>query len=102
MKAAATRLLPVDGAIDPHERIAEPVAAHGGALVIPGRPARPELVPHTQLAPRSMRTVDGRAALLHALAHIEFNAINLALDAAWRFDGMPEAFYRDWLQVARE
>jgi uncharacterized ferritin-like protein (DUF455 family) len=60
------------------------------------------LVPHTQLAQRSMRTVEGRAALLHALAHIEFNAINLALDAAWRFAGQPQAFYRDWLQVARE
>jgi uncharacterized ferritin-like protein (DUF455 family) len=44
----------------------------------------------------------GRAALLHAVAHIEFNAINLALDAAWRFAGMPEAFYRDWLRVAAE
>jgi uncharacterized ferritin-like protein (DUF455 family) len=30
------------------------------------------------------------------------NAINLALDAAWRFPGLPEAYYRDWLQVARE
>jgi len=49
-----------------------------------------------------MRTPEGRAALLHALAHIEFNAINLALDAVWRFPGQPEAFYLDWLQVARE
>src|SRR6202008_1551580 len=63
---------------------------------------RPALVAHQQLARRSVRTVDGRAALLHALAHIEFNAINLALDAAWRFEGLPEAFYRDWLHVARE
>jgi len=66
------------------------------------RAGRPELVAHTRLAQRSMRTVAGRAALIHALAHIEFNAINLALDAAWRFAGQPEAFYRDWLQVARE
>ena len=44
----------------------------------------------------------GRAALLHAVVHIEFNAINLALDAVWRFAGMPEAFYRDWLRVAAE
>ncbi len=49
-----------------------------------------------------MRTEEGRAALIHALAHIEFNAINLALDAIWRFPGMPEAFYADWLQVAGE
>ena len=49
-----------------------------------------------------MATVEGRAVLLHALAHIEFNAINLALDALWRFDGMPDAYYADWLQVAGE
>jgi uncharacterized ferritin-like protein (DUF455 family) len=51
---------------------------------------------------RSPFTLEGRAALLHAIAHIEFNAINLALDAAWRFAGMPDAFYRDWLRVASE
>ncbi len=49
-----------------------------------------------------MNTVAGRAALIHALAHIEFNAINLALDALWRFPGMPAEFYADWLQVASE
>ena len=49
-----------------------------------------------------MRTEDGRAALIHALAHIEFNAINLALDAIWRFDDMPENYYTDWLKVAVE
>ena len=49
-----------------------------------------------------MTTVEGRAALIHALAHIEFNAINLALDAVWRFDRMPREFYADWLQVAAE
>ena len=41
-------------------------------------------------------------ALLHAVAHIEFNAINLALDAVWRFAGLPEAYYRDWFRVAAE
>jgi uncharacterized ferritin-like protein (DUF455 family) len=51
---------------------------------------------------RSPFTVDGRAALIHAICHIEFNAINLALDAAWRFPGMPMAFYTDWLRVAAE
>ncbi len=49
-----------------------------------------------------MHTVEGRAALIHALAHIEFNAINLALDAAWRFEQMPREFFADWLQVAAE
>jgi len=54
-------------------------------------------VPH-----RSPFTPEGLAALVHAICHIEFNAINLALDAVWRFDDMPEAFYRDWLRVADE
>lgn len=69
---------------------------------LPGRPAVPLLVPAGKVRQRSVGSVAGRAALLHALAHIEFNAINLALDAVWRFPGMPEAFYRDWLRVARE
>ena len=69
---------------------------------IPGRPLRPELVAPKQLKTRSMRTLEGRAVLIHALAHIEFNAINLALDAIWRFPDMPRAFYADWLQVADE
>ena len=70
--------------------------------VLPGRPARPRLVPPEQVPRRSPFTAEGRAALLHAIAHIEFNAINLALDAVWRFAGMPDAYYRDWLQVAGE
>ncbi len=49
-----------------------------------------------------MDTVEGRASLLHSLAHIEFNAINLALDAIWRFPDMPEQYYADWLKVAKE
>ncbi len=69
---------------------------------IPGRPNKPELIVPLSLPKRSMRTVEGRAALIHALAHIEFNAINLALDAIWRFDNMPENYYRDWLKVAAE
>lgn len=69
---------------------------------IPGRPEKPELVAPTSVGKRSMRTQEGRASLIHALAHIEFNAINLALDALWRFDGMPEQYYTDWLKVAAE
>ena len=68
----------------------------------PGRPARPELVPPLEVPRRKMTTLAGRAAKIHALAHIEFNAINLALDAAYRFRGMPHAFYGDWLKVAAE
>jgi uncharacterized ferritin-like protein (DUF455 family) len=69
---------------------------------IPGRPARPELVPPRLVGRRSMVTVEGRAMLVHALAHIEFNAVNLALDALWRFPGMPAQYYSDWLRVAKE
>ncbi|MDR2326865.1 MAG: ferritin-like domain-containing protein [Acidovorax sp.] len=69
---------------------------------LPGHPARPALRHHTEVARRSPATPEGRAVLIHAIAHIEFNAINLALDAVWRFAGMPEAYYRDWLQVAAE
>jgi uncharacterized ferritin-like protein (DUF455 family) len=72
------------------------------AAAMPGRPARPLLVAATKVPTRSPFTPDGRAALLHAICHIEFNAINLALDAVWRFDGMPPAFYLDWLRVAAE
>jgi uncharacterized ferritin-like protein (DUF455 family) len=69
---------------------------------LPGRPMRPVLVPAKDVPARSPFTPEGRAALIHAIAHIEFNAINLALDAVWRFAGLPEAYYRDWLKVAGE
>ena len=69
---------------------------------VPGRPAHPALVPPLAVPRRSMGSAQGRAGLLHALAHIEFNAINLALDALWRFAAMPEAYYHDWLDVAAE
>ncbi len=82
-------------AIDAQTVLDEPPA-------LPGRPERPRLVAPAALAQRSAFTADGRAALLHAVAHIEFNAINLALDAVWRFAALPEAYYRDWLQVAAE
>jgi uncharacterized ferritin-like protein (DUF455 family) len=68
----------------------------------PGQPAQPELVAPHQVPRRRVDTLPGRAALIHALAHIEFNAINLALDAAHRFAGMPPAYYADWLSVADE
>lgn len=68
----------------------------------PGRPIRPELVPARQVARRGLGNDSGRAAFLHAIAHIEFNAINLALDAALRFTTMPLGFTRDWLSVAND
>ncbi|MDH4377853.1 MAG: ferritin-like domain-containing protein [Ramlibacter sp.] len=69
---------------------------------LPGRPVRPDLVHPAKVPRRSPHKPEGLAALVHAIAHIEFNAINLALDAAWRFDGMPPAFHQDWVRVAAE
>jgi uncharacterized ferritin-like protein (DUF455 family) len=69
---------------------------------IPGRPERPMLVAPQDVGRRSIHTRAGHAALIHAIAHIEFNAINLALDAAYRFRGLPRDYYSDWLQVAAE
>ena len=71
-------------------------------LPLPGRPQRPRLVEPATVPRRSPFTPEGRAALLHAVAHIEFNAVNLALDAVWRYAGMPQAFYRNWWLVAAE
>ena len=69
---------------------------------VPGRPARPRLVMPRDVPQRGLGTDEGRAALVHAIAHIEFNAINLAWDAAYRFRGMPDAYYRDWAFVAHD
>ena len=68
----------------------------------PGRPARPVLQNPQHVPQRSVHTDKGLAALVHSVCHIEFNAINLALDAVWRFAGLPEAYYQDWLSVAYE
>ena len=76
--------------------------AQAASLNLPGRPARPELVDPTLVKRRKMSSPAGRASMIAAITHIEFNAINLALDAIWRFAAMPPAFYADWLQVAQE
>ncbi len=68
----------------------------------PGRPEKPDLVPPTELKQRKLGAELGRAMLIHAVTHIEFNAINLALDAVYRFRNQPEAYYTDWLKVAYE
>jgi uncharacterized ferritin-like protein (DUF455 family) len=95
-KAARTRAQSLDAAPPGSEiELVEPPGT-------PGRPAAPRLVGPAALKPRPVHTAEGRAALLHALAHIELNAIDLALDAVWRFAGLPDAFYLDWLRVARE
>jgi len=68
----------------------------------PGRPLLPQLVHPREVPRRRLRSPKGRAALIHAIAHIEFNAINLALDAVYRFRDLPRDYYEDWLQVAAE
>ena len=67
-----------------------------------GRPERPTLTKPADLPRRKLNGPEGHAALIHALAHIAFTAVNLALDAAYRFQGLPPAFYDDWLRIAAE
>jgi len=68
----------------------------------PGRPDKPTLVHASKVAKRQTGRAGGRGPMLHAIAHIEFNAINLALDAAWRYPGMPDRFTTDWILVAAD
>jgi uncharacterized ferritin-like protein (DUF455 family) len=97
-KAAQTRAL--FATLDP--AAVDPAAQHHEPVALPGRPTLPKLVSPNAVPRRSPATAEGRAALLHAITHIEFNAINLALDAVWRFAGMPPKYYADWLGVASE
>ena len=96
-KCEAVQRLHAGAAGLPAADVAPAAPAH-----LPGRPPRPVLVHPAQVPRRSPSTREGLAALLHAIAHIEFNAINLALDAAWRFDGLPREFRLDWVRVAAE
>jgi len=72
------------------------------SLPVAGRPEKPELVDPRDVPRRNFISLKGRLTLVHAIAHIEFNAINLALDAVYRFQNMPEQFYSDWCRVAAE
>ena len=94
-KSYALRHWPQDLGVDPAAHWDEPAG-------VPGRPARPTLRPPREVPVRAMGTPEGRASLIHALAHIECNAMDLALDAIWRFSGMPALYYLDWLRVAQE
>ncbi|MBB3343766.1 uncharacterized ferritin-like protein (DUF455 family) [Luteimonas sp. RC10] len=67
---------------------------------MPGRPPRPRLVHPRELPRRGLGSDEGRAAFVHAIAHIELNAIDLAWDAVYRFRGLPVAFYADWVAIA--
>lgn len=70
--------------------------------IVAGHPEFPKLVDFSKLPKRKINSVKGKAALMHSIAHIEFNAINLALDALYRFRYMPHQYYVDWLKVAKE
>ncbi|WP_233543890.1 ferritin-like domain-containing protein [Salinisphaera sp. Q1T1-3] len=96
-KCLATRALHAADSSALAEAGGEPVA-----VPVPGRPVRPALVHPSKLARRGLGSAAGRAALIHAIAHIEFNAINLGLDAAYRYRGMPPAYYADWLSMAAD
>jgi len=80
----------------------DPAAPAAEAIAAPGRPARPLLVDARQVPQRGLGSDEGRAALVHAIAHIEFNAINLAWDAVYRWRGKPDAYYRDWASCAND
>ncbi|WP_109125664.1 ferritin-like domain-containing protein [Dyella sp. C11] len=80
---------------DPSSPAPEPITA-------PGRPELPRLVPQRQVPHRGLGSAEGRAALVHAVAHIEFNAINLAWDAVYRFRDKPRDYYRDWASCAHD
>jgi uncharacterized ferritin-like protein (DUF455 family) len=71
-------------------------------IAMPGRPPRPRLVHPRELPRRGFGSAEGRAAFIHAVAHIEFNAIDLAWDAVYRFRGMPADYYADWVGVAAD
>lgn len=93
--AYARRFL--DGALpfDPAAPAPEPIR-------MPGRPDRPKLVHPRELPRRGFGSVEGRAAFIHAIAHIELNAIDLGWDAVYRFRGLPADYYADWVSVAAD
>ena len=89
-------------AFEAGELAIEPEAAAPEAIRMPGRPPTPRLVHPRDLPRRGFGSNEGRAAFIHAVAHIEFNAIDLAWDAVYRFRGMPDGYYADWVGVAHD
>jgi uncharacterized ferritin-like protein (DUF455 family) len=84
------------------ELVIDDNAASPEPIRMPGRPERPKLVHPRELPRRGFGSDEGRAAFIHSIAHIEFNAIDLAWDAVYRFRGMPPQFYADWVSVAND
>ena len=68
----------------------------------PGRLEKPELVEARKVKNRGFKSVQQRAALIHALAHIEMTAVNLSWDSIYRYRQLPEEYYADWVKTARE
>src|SRR5690606_31027490 len=94
---------PPTAAAYPRGELPIPVDAPAPApIAMPGRPPRPTLVHPRHLPRRGFGTAEGRAAFIHAVAHIEFNAMDLAWDAVYRFRGLPAQYYADWVGVARD
>lgn len=81
---------------------ADPASPPAGPIGAPGRPDKPALVDARSLPRRGLGSAQGRAALVHAIAHIELNAVDLAWDAVYRFRDMPDAYYRDWASCAND
>jgi uncharacterized ferritin-like protein (DUF455 family) len=84
------------------ELVCDHIAPPPDTIRMPGRPERPCLVHPRELPHRGLGSNEGRAAFIHSIAHIEFNAIDLAWDAVYRFRGMPQQFYTDWVSVASD
>src|SRR3546814_19045057 len=82
--------------------LTHPVRPRPSSALMPGRPPRPRLVHPRDLPRRGLGTQEGRAAFIHSIAHIAFNAIDLGWDAVYRFRGMPADFYAAWVSVARD
>lgn len=76
--------------------------AKESTIIPPGKPEKPVLISPKKVPKRNIKTMEGRAAMIHSFAHIEFNAINLAWDLMFRFQDMPDEFYSDWARVALE
>lgn len=68
----------------------------------PGRLSRPAIIEPQKLKKYAFKKQIGKAASIHALAHIELTAVNLAWDSVYRYRGLPQQFYQDWVQCAYE
>lgn len=71
-------------------------------IASPGYPETLQLVSPRDLKRRGIQSQKGRNILMHSIAHIEFNAINLALDAAYRFRNQARDYYKDWIGIAAD